>query len=196
MPQQEPKQDKKPGIKSKPGIGGILKGIVEKGTVAPKVTPKAPAKPEALPEKKTPPAKVVTKVVTKPTPKKSAVKEEPKKAEAPSSEGEDYGFGGKEYVERNYKRVTNDSTSKGDDDVYFRSGLYKRKGGDVFPTDKYNELKNNGKLKAYIKEFNRRDSIADKVNTERSKKVTYNLADKRNAEMIKKDVVNSLKNFK
>jgi len=193
MPQQEPKKSAPPK-KAMPGVGGVIRGIISGGASAPKVTPKAPAKPEALPEKKTPPAKVVTKVVTKTAPKKVVAKEEPKKAEEPMVEDEDWG--GKEYVERAYKPVTNDSTSKGDDDVYFRSGLYKRKGGDVFPTDKYNELKNNGKLKAYIKEFNRRDSIADKVNTERSKKVTYNLADKRNAEIIKKDVVNSLKNFK
>jgi len=198
MPQQEPKT--KPVIKAKPSVTGTLIKIIGERATPSKPSLKAPAKPEAMPEKKTAPAKPVTKVVTKPTPKKEAVKEAPKKAEATKAqESEDQtGFNDPEYIARNYKAYTHESSPEDSREINFRAGLYRKdeKSGDVFPTEKYNELSKTGKVKSYLKEFKRREGIVEKKIAEKSGKSDYDYRNKRNAEALKKDVVNSLKNFK
>jgi hypothetical protein len=183
---------KKSAAEIKPVITSIVDRLIGIKNASPKAAPKA--EPKAV-EKKVAPKVEPKKVMPKEAPKTVVVVPPAKEVEVVKAE-DNTGFNDPEYVAKSYKSFTQESASPDSEDINFRAGLYSKKNGDVFETEKYKQLNKSGRLKAYLKEFKNREAATNKVIKEKEGKIGYDLKERLNVEALKKDVLNSLKGYK
>jgi hypothetical protein len=164
---------KKAATEIKPVITSIVSKLIGMKNASPKAAPKAA--PKAV-EKKVAPKVEPKKVMPKEAPKTVVVVPPAKEVEVVEAE-DNTGFNDPAYIERAYKPSIQESSSSNTENVFLRSGLYKKnpQSGDISPTDKYRELNKSGRLKSYVKEFERREGIDKKfINEQVGKKVYFN----------------------